>query len=74
MGTASLGVDARSLFQRIYVLIQKMCVQVPQDCLNGQMQFYGTAKLQSFMWNCELNGQNETKSVFLIISPFVHDL
>lgn len=54
MGAASPGVGAWSLFQKIYVLIQKICVQVPQDCLNGQMQLYGTAKPQSFMWHCEL--------------------
>lgn len=56
--------------------IQKMYAQVPQDCLNRQMQLHVIAKTQSFIWNRELNmdRMRRRKSVCFPDPFFVHDL
>lgn len=57
------------------ILIQKMYAQVPQDCLNRQIQLHVVAKPRG--WNCELHMARIRlrKSVcFPDPFPFVHEL
>lgn len=60
MGTMSLGVDAWSLLQKIYILIQKICAQVPQDCLMDKCNSMVLLNPRPSCGTVNLQGQNET--------------